>query len=170
MTNAALQIIIPDTACPIISKYVRVGIVHMPAHMRHQFQPFAQWIAESHNPMLEPDRAGIFALAALRRFAPLALEAIGLHRQAARLRALSDLGFHAATAIEDVAASAKMAGNAQVVGCMYSAAHARANAAAQRLDLAATEAVYAAGYAASAADAGAVWREYMLALDEALLV
>ena len=80
----------PECASPAITKYVIVGNDAMPDAIRQRLIPYLHRIAGSRSTEHEAARVRIMWLAAVRVFAPRALDAAGMHDHAARLRALPD--------------------------------------------------------------------------------
>lgn len=80
----------PECACSVIASYVIRGNDGMPDDTRQRLLPYLHRIAGSKSPEHQAARTQILTLGALRVFAPSALDAAGLHRHAARLRALPD--------------------------------------------------------------------------------
>lgn len=137
----------PPCASPVIAANVIRGNDAMPDDIRQRFLPYLHRIAGSRSEQHENARCRVLWLAAIRIFAPRALDAAGLHTHATRLRDLPD------SVTAEAAASAAAAVRAA----------AAAEAAAEAAGVA--EAVRTA--AASAAGA-AVWDDYFAVLDAAL--
>ncbi len=85
----------PECACPVIGRYV-IGINDaMPDDQRQRLLAFLPRIAGSRSAAHEQARAEILARGAVRVLAPIALDAAGMHTEAARLRALpADCSLH----------------------------------------------------------------------------
>ena len=80
----------PECACPGITAFVITGNDAMPDNKRQRFLPLLHRIAGSRSEAHEMARARILTMAALREFAPMALDGVGLHHLAQTLRALPD--------------------------------------------------------------------------------
>jgi hypothetical protein len=150
----------PKCACPIIRAFVIPANDAMDHATRQRFIPFLHRIAGSRSPEHEAARMRVLVLAAVRVFAPLALDAAGVADHAARLRALPD-----DVTYQDVARAADAAAYA-AARAVDAAAHAAAYAA----DAAAraVDAAHAAAHAAHAAYADQSWDAYFAALDAVL--
>ena len=137
----------PQCASPVLASYCRALNDRMPDDQRQRLIPFIPRLVGTRDDKKESDRAFLLADAAVRVFAPLALDSAKLPEQAAKLRALAP--------IKD-----KVSANA--------ASHASARAAAYYV---AYEAAYEAAYAAAAAAAYATaWDEAIAALEKALAI
>jgi hypothetical protein len=158
----------PSCASPAITRFVIPANDAMDDATRQRFIPFLHRIAGSRSPEHEAARVRIMWLAAIRVFAPRALDAAGLHDRAAALRALPDR-VSAPQARQAAAEAAKEAMWAEA-GAAAEAAEAAAWAARLAAE-AEAEAAEEAGAAAEAAARGAeaaVWDDYFAVLDEAL--
>lgn len=134
----------PECASPAIRAFVIPANDAMDDATRQRFIPFLHRIAGSRSPAHEDARVRVMWLAAVRVFAPLALDVAGLHNDASRLRALPD----------DVTA--------------HAAARA-ARAAADAADIAYAARTAADAYSAyAAADAVNIWDAYFITLDAVL--
>ena len=80
----------PECACPLITRFVIAANDAMDDTARQRFIPYLHRIAGSRSAAHEAARLRIMWLAAVRVFAPRALDAAGLRQHAARLRALPD--------------------------------------------------------------------------------
>ena len=96
----------PECACPVIRAYVIRGNDSMPDDVRQRLLPYLHRIAGSRSASHEGARVRVLQLAALRVFAPRALDAAGLHDHAQRLRDLpDDVDMKAAAAAAERAAT-----------------------------------------------------------------
>lgn len=149
----------PECACPVITSFVTNGNDNMPDDVRQRLLPYLHRIAGSRSVEHEAARARILTLAAIRVFAPRALDEAGLYGYAQTLRSLP-------TSI-DMNAAAKAASRVAAKAARLADAAARAAAFAEAAALAwAAEA--AARAAARAAAAAAAWDDYFAVLDHAL--
>lgn len=161
----------PQCACPVIAAFVIGGNDAMPDDVRQQLIPYLHRIAGSRSAVHEAARVRVLRLAALRVFAPSALDAAGLHEHAARQRGLPDdvsmdAARTAATAAWAAAATAtRAAAAAEAAAAVVAAKVAGTAAAAAVAGWAAKTAADAAAWAAKAAG----WDDYFHALDCALL-
>jgi hypothetical protein len=80
----------PECACPVLTSFVIPANDAMPADVRQRFLPYLHRIAGSRSEKHEAARTRILWLAAVRIFAPIALDQSGLHAEAEKLRALPD--------------------------------------------------------------------------------
>ena len=80
----------PPCMCPVLANYNIVGNDAMPNDIRQRFLPRIHLMAGSYDPPAEARRLRILVLGAVRVFAPLALDAIGLTAHASELRGLPD--------------------------------------------------------------------------------
>src|SRR6185369_18013100 len=80
----------PQCACPVIAQFVINGNDNMPDDIRQRLLAFLPRIAGSKSSAHEQIRVRILVLAALRIFAPRALDAAGLHGHADTMRMLPD--------------------------------------------------------------------------------
>lgn len=149
----------PECASPALTRYVIVGQDAMPHDVRQRLKPFIFRLIGSRDPDVESARVRILVLAAVRRFAPMALEALECRSEAEILRAMPD-----DTSFRDLerAMSTLSPGSARLAA--LSAQSLGATAAAE------AAAAGAAGAAVGAEYAGAVkvWDEYFAVLDAAL--
>jgi hypothetical protein len=148
----------PECACPVLTSFVIPANDAMPADVRQRFLPYLHRIAGSRSEKHEAARTRILWLAAVRIFAPIALDQSGLHAEAEKLRALPD----------DVSAetAAKAAETAAETAAKAARAAEAAEAAAETAAKAAETAAWAAK--AEARHANTVWDAYFAVLDEAL--
>jgi hypothetical protein len=80
----------PECACPVLTSFIIPANDAMPADVRQRFLPYLHRIAGSRSEEHEAARTRILWLAAVRIFAPIALDQSGLHTEAEKLRALPD--------------------------------------------------------------------------------
>ena len=166
----------PECACSVIAAYVIGGNDAMPDDIRQRLLPYLHRIAGSKSAVHEAARIRILVLAALRVFAPPALDGAGLHDHAAKLRGLADdvdmnkaearASEAAAAARAEARASEARASEAAAAEAAARASEAAAWAAAAAAARPAARA--AAGAAAGAAEASARWDDYFIVLDAAL--
>jgi hypothetical protein len=177
----------PECACPVLTSFIIPANDAMPADVRQRFLPYLHRIAGSRSEEHEAARTRILWLAAVRIFAPIALDQSGLHAEAEKLRALPDdvsaeTAETAAKAAETAAeTAAKAAWATWAAETAAKAAETAAWAAAETAETAAAKAAWAAAKAAWAAaetaaetacaaarHANTVWDAYFAVLDEAL--
>jgi hypothetical protein len=182
----------PECACPVLTSFIIPANDAMPADVRQRFLPYLHRIAGSRSEEHEAARTRILWLAAVRIFAPIALDQSGLHTEAEKLRALPDdvsaakaetaakaaktAAKAAETAAETAAktawaakaeTAAKTAAKAAKAAAAWAAAKAAKTAAKAETAWAAAKAAETAAWAA-ARHANTVWDAYFAVLDEAL--
>ena len=145
----------PECACPLITRFVIAANDAMDDTARQRFIPYLHRIAGSRSAAHEAARLRIMWLAAVRVFAPRALDAAGLRQHAARLRALPD------GVTPNEARAAAWAAEAAAAR-----AEARTAAAAEAAAWAAEE--EAAAAAARAEARAAAWDDYFRVLEDVL--
>jgi len=162
----------PECACPVVASYVIKGNDTMPDDVRQRLLVYLPRIAGSRSAEHEAIRVRVFVLAAARVFAPIALDAAGLHDHAARLRALPDDADYKTIYAASASYAADAASDAATRAARAAAHAAASRAAANAYDAAAHAAAQAAAYATRAAanayDAAALWQPYFAVLDAAL--
>ena len=150
----------PRCACPVVTRYAMRLNDRLTKDERQRLIPYIVRIAGSRATReVEQQRAYLAATRAVKRFAPLALDARGLGEQAAALRALPDITDRRTALGAKTAAAAAAADADADAAAAYAAADAAAYAAADAADAAADAAdaadAAAAADAADAADAAA---------------
>ena len=167
----------PECACPVIAAYVIRGNDAMPDDIRQRLLPSLHRIAGSRSVGHQEARLRILVLAAVRVFAPRALDAAGLREHAALLRALpDDVDWTAARATAATAAAAGAAAArataAEAAAAWTTAAWARRRRGRRRgrrrRRRGRRRATAGRRRAAAAAAAAAAWDDYFLVLDQAL--
>lgn len=146
----------PECASPVLTGYVIIGQDAMSHRERQRLKPFIFRLIGSRDPAAESVRARILVLAAVRRFAPMAVEALGYRCEAETMRALPD-----DTSFRNLELAAVRISNAQMAARLAATSEA-SEASGASAAAAARDAV--AGLMAGAA----VWDEYFVALDAAL--
>jgi hypothetical protein len=150
----------PECACPVLTSFVIPANDSMPADVRQRFLPYLHRIAGSRSEEHKAARTRILWLAAVRIFAPIALDQSGLHAEAEKLRALPDdvsaeTAAKAAKAAETAAWAAAKAAKAAAETAAAETAWAAACAAACAAETAAETAAEAAWAAETAAETAA---------------
>jgi hypothetical protein len=163
----------PHCACPVIASFARRLNDRLDSEERQRLKEYIPALALSRAEWpITLKRALIAADYAVRVFAPVALDARGREKDAARLRALEEITDHATArkgcadayaAYADAYADAYVAAAAAAAAAAADAAYADAAAAAA----ADADAAYAAAYAAAAAAAAAADAAYAAAADAA---
>jgi hypothetical protein len=176
----------PESVCPVIAFFTIVGGDAMPDGVRQGLLPFLPRMAGSRSWDSEPARVRIVVLAALRIFAPRALDAVSLAEWATRLRALpDDIDWHdaqqagraALAALEERSDAPRSALAALAMAVMATAEAAEAESArslgpsiwaAARAARKATPAAGAAIASALSAQAANALDQYLVTLDAVL--
>jgi hypothetical protein len=158
----------PECACPVIGAYVIRGNDAMPDDVRQRLIAYLPRIAGSRSADHEAARLRVMVMAAVRVFAPHALDAAGLHDHAATLRAAwAAWAAWAADAAAEVAeAEAAVARLARAEAAAAWAADAADAARAADAERAADAAAETAARAARAREEA--WDDYSAVLDAAL--
>jgi hypothetical protein len=165
----------PACACPVIASFVRAMNDQLPDEERGRLKPYlAKLVGTRLTKAVELKRAFYLADSAVRVFAPLALRAAGLTKEAEKLESLSPLvdevtaraaysaAYSAARAAYSAAYSAARAAYSAADSAAYSADSA-ADSAAYSAASSAARAVYSADSAARAADSAAYSAAYSAA-------
>ncbi len=171
----------PPCSSPAIARFCQVGNDNMPQEWRDKLQSYVPRLIGTISPQHEQRRAEIAAWAAIRVFAPIALDGVGLHASAERLRCVEDdfsaaesAAWSAESAAESAAGSAKSAAESAAWSAARSAAWSAESAAwsARRAAGSAESAAWSAESAAESAAKSAawsaadkVWREWFKVLD-----
>ena len=139
----------PETACPVLGAFGRELNDGMPDDARALLIPLVPMLVETRDPEKEQARGYFLADAAVRRFAPIALESAGLTEQAAYLRNLP--------AIVDTETAREAREAAEAAEAAARAVWVAEAAAATAAEAAATAAEAAARSAASAEAMASLW-------------
>ena len=184
----------PSCVSPVLRAFTIPANDVMGDKTRQRFLPYLHRLAGSVDPDNEQKRCRIVVLAALRVFAPMALDSAGLYAQAENLRKLPDdidmagaakaaraaaeVAWHAARAVARAVARAARAaeevaeGAARTVDAAWEAVRAAAEvaweAAAREAAAHGVASAMAAGVAEEVAARIGVWNAYFEVLDQAL--
>ena len=157
----------PPCTCPVLGAFVRRGNDAMGDAIRQRLLAYLPRLVGTVSPEHELARGECAAWAAITVFAPLALDASGLHQHAQALRTFDRVrGLRAAA---DAAYTA--ANEAYTAYTAYTAANEAADAANGAADAANSgNAADAASYAGGSATAAAAWDAWFVALDGMLTI
>ena len=168
----------PACASPVLSRFCVVGNDQMDQSKRDRLQLYVPKMIGTYSPKHEQARSEYLAWQAIRVFAPMALEAVGLTAHADALQSAKTLqdarpAARAATRAAVDAARAPDATADAAPAAHYASMSASAAVQYYALDNLVDTALYAARaavYAAKTSDADSVWEKYFEALDGAIAI